>query len=291
MGVRNSADADYANNEAPQCGQQWLNGVEREINNLITSADLTATPASEDQQGIAAAIYAAGGDAYTDSGAADAYILTAIGSKKAPNAYFSGMRVRFIAIATNTGVAATINVATIGIANIVAASGAGNPPAGTIIAGEVNELSHDGTNFRVKAVSSVADATTSSKGIVELAVETEMENETSGGTLVVTPDQVKNSPGVAKVWVVLDIQGVFTVLNDYNASSVADDGTGLFTVNHGTNFSNVNYTYEGTGRELAHIMRPNGGTKTTGAMQIVVKNTGTTSIDVNDLSVTFHGDQ
>lgn len=62
----------------------------------------------------ALATYAAASQFYTDTGAADVYVLTVIGAMFAPPAYVDGMLVRSIVANTNTG-GATIDVAGIGV--------------------------------------------------------------------------------------------------------------------------------------------------------------------------------
>ena len=139
-------------------------------------------------------------------------------------------------------------------------------------------------------------ASTTSIGLAEFAIESEMENETSG--LIVTPDQVKNSPGVDKAWIVFEATGPISILNDYNISSLMENATGDFTINFGTNFANVNYSYGGfaestSGQPTNFITRPNGGTKTTGSMQIVgaTRTDDGGTFDLPEFAVNFQGDQ
>jgi len=93
--------------------------VVEEVNNVITGTGQTPDDVDQDQLGKGIAEYSANGDFYTDSGAADVYVLTVIGSKQGPVAYVDGMRVRFIADNTNTLATATVNVAGLGVKNVV----------------------------------------------------------------------------------------------------------------------------------------------------------------------------
>jgi len=147
MGVENLT---FENNATPQCGETWLNSVTSEVNNVITSTGQTLAVENSNQLSIATSIYAAGGDFYTDSGTADDYILSVIGSKVAPSAYFTGMRVRFVVGNTNTG-AATANIATLGDKGIKARDGSSDPAAGELIAGQIVDLTYDGTNLVITA--------------------------------------------------------------------------------------------------------------------------------------------
>jgi len=147
MGIQN---LPFTDNSPPQCGALFLNSARSEVNNIITNSGQSITTSNLNQLGIAAAVYAAGADFYTDSGVADAYVLSAIGSKQTPNAYFTGMRVRFIVGNTNTG-ASTVNVATLGVKNIKGRDGTSDPSAGDFPAGQIIDLTYNGTNFIVSA--------------------------------------------------------------------------------------------------------------------------------------------
>ena len=57
----------------------------------------------------------------------------------------------------------------------------------------------------------------------------------------VSPNQVKNHPGVAKAWA--NWNGVADTINaSHNVSSITDGGTGVWGVNFSTAFSSVTYT-------------------------------------------------
>lgn len=112
---------------------EW-NEVPSEIQNVIEGLGITLSGADLNQLGKAIAGYVANGNFYTDSGAADAYVLTKIGLKQTLPAYADGMIVEFLAGNTSTG-ASTVNVAGLGVKNIVDTG-----TAGTIAAGERYEL-------------------------------------------------------------------------------------------------------------------------------------------------------
>lgn len=144
----------FVDNNPPQCDAAWLNSVKSEVNNFIASTGVSATDVDLNQMGVAITEYAAGADFYTDTGAADAYVVGVVGSKKASSQYFNGMRVRFIPANVNTG-ASTINVSGLGVKNIKKADGSTNPAAGDIpITTEIG-LTYDGTNFRITAQANV----------------------------------------------------------------------------------------------------------------------------------------
>ncbi len=162
MGVKNSA---FVDGSAPQCDAEYLNSVKFEVNNAITNSGQTPAVGTLNQSSIAMAIYAAGGDFYTESGAADAYVLSTVGTKDAPNAYFNGMTVRFLPGNVNT-TASTVNVATLGVKSIKLADGSTATSAGDIPASEEIQLTYDGTNFRITAVAPAGVAATDNVVVV-----------------------------------------------------------------------------------------------------------------------------
>lgn len=82
------------------------------VNNLIQSTGQTLSTADLNQSGKAAAQYGSG-NFFTDSGAANAYILSPIGSMQSAAAYFEGMEIRFRA-ANASNAASTVNVNSLG---------------------------------------------------------------------------------------------------------------------------------------------------------------------------------
>lgn len=108
---------------------EW-NEVPGEIQNVIESLGITLSVGDLNQLGKAIAGYVANGDFYTDSGAANSYVLTQIGNKKAATAYTDGFKVRFVAANDNTS-ASTVNVAGLGVKSIKLVGGA-DPGAGAI---------------------------------------------------------------------------------------------------------------------------------------------------------------
>jgi hypothetical protein len=102
-----------------------MNSVFNELEGIVTDTGQALSNGDNTQLEKAVSIYAAGGDVYTDSGAANAYVVSVIGSKIAPPAYFDGMKVSFLVGNTNTG-ASTINVASLGVKNIKRFNGTGS---------------------------------------------------------------------------------------------------------------------------------------------------------------------
>lgn len=97
--------------------------IMQELENAVTNTGITLDPAGgpdTNDEMLAQAITrtAQGAVSYQDGGAADAYVLTAVGGFVQPTAYTDGMIVTFQVGNTNTG-ASTINVAGIGVVDLV----------------------------------------------------------------------------------------------------------------------------------------------------------------------------
>jgi len=107
---------------------EW-NQPPSEIQNVIEALNIALSGADLNQLGKGIAGYVANGNFYTDSGAADAYVLTKIGTKQTLPEYTDGMQVQFIPDNTNVS-DSTINVAGLGNKNIVNTSSAGTITAG-----------------------------------------------------------------------------------------------------------------------------------------------------------------
>jgi len=129
-----------------------FNQIPLEMENSISDTGQTLTNSDLNQMSKAMSTYAAGGDFYTDSGIADAYVLSLIGSKQSPTAYFVGMRVRFLPSATNTS-ASTIDVNSLGSKDIKKSDGSSDPAAGEITLDREVTLTYDGTVFRLPSQS------------------------------------------------------------------------------------------------------------------------------------------
>lgn len=105
------------------------NSLSDENQNAVTKSGQTLDATSEttpdpNPTQLARAITKAAQEAraYSDSGAANAYVLTAVGSWQQPTAYTNGMTVEFIGANANTG-ASTVNVAGLGVKNITTING------------------------------------------------------------------------------------------------------------------------------------------------------------------------
>ncbi len=281
---------------------EW-NQLPAELETLITSTGQTLSGGILDQISKASAIYAAGGNFYTDSGIADAYVLTVVGAKKAPVAYFNGMSVRFLPGNVNGGGAATVNVASLGVKNIKLADGATDPAGGDIPLSSEITLTYDGTNFRLTAniaISIPPSASTTVEGLVELATDAEVQIGTDTARVPSVSSMIGHQ-GMAKAWIVFDGQGTPTILDSFNISSLVDEGTGQWTINFTTAFGNAFYTYAGTGEDDNNasgnfsgdifIGRPLGGVKTTSAIRIHTMNGSGTLKDLPEATVVFFGDQ
>jgi hypothetical protein len=136
-----------------------------EIRNSIS--DTGQTPDSGDlfQISKAMSVYAAGGNYFTDGGSANAYVISTVGSKRAPTAYFDGMMVRFRAANNNTG-SSTVNVSALGVKDIKKADGTTALSAGDITTAQDAFLRFDLANNVFQLIPfGVQEATPTVKGI------------------------------------------------------------------------------------------------------------------------------
>lgn len=124
---------------------EW-NQVPEELQNIITQTGQGLSDLDLNQVGKGVAQYSVNGDFYTDSGAANAYVLTSIGSKQAPIAYNDGHEIRFLPANTNTA-ASTVNVSTLGVVNLVNFDGTALI-GGEIRAGQPIRAFYDNANSR-----------------------------------------------------------------------------------------------------------------------------------------------
>ena len=136
-----------------------------EINNLISSAGITADANVLNQVAKSVANYSNASNFFTENGTVNNYVLIASGSFLAPTSYINGMVIRFITANANTTTTPTVNLNGLGAKNILKADG--NP----VIAGDVSgyvELRYNGTNFLLSPLSSALNITATNKGLTYL---------------------------------------------------------------------------------------------------------------------------
>jgi len=144
------------------------------------------------------------------------------------------------------------------------------------------------------------NASDTAAGIIELAVQSEMETATDVARAV-TPGRTQYHPGVAKAWALWTVAGgAVTTVGTHNVSSLTDAGTGLVTVNFTTAFSAATYAVgsaagvnsSGAGTEYCTCSFRNGVAPTTTALAIQTVRIGTQdSQDTAIGSIAAYGDQ
>lgn len=143
-----------------------------EIDNLISTSGQTPSTANLEQQSIASARYSSAGNFFTDSGTANAYVLSPVSPYKSPvsstvgEGYFNGMVIRFRAGNANSG-ASTVNVNNAGSKSLVKSDGSTALTTGDIPANTEVEFVYNGTNF-VQSLGKVP-ATTTTQGVAYLS--------------------------------------------------------------------------------------------------------------------------
>lgn len=125
------------------------NSFYADLISILSSFGITPDGAQTDQLAKSIASFGLTGRYFSESGAADAYVLTAApNTRKMPGAYLTGMIVEFVPGNVNTG-ASTINVSSLGVKAIKKADGTTALSAGDIVASGLTKLWYDGTNFRM----------------------------------------------------------------------------------------------------------------------------------------------
>ena len=117
---------------------EW-NQTPSELQNVIEDSGQALSSGDLNQLGKGIAHYAASGQSYTDSGAANAYVLATVGGLQSLTAYGEGQRFSFVPSADNTG-AATANVSGLGVVDIKLSGGTVDPSAGAISSGSETHL-------------------------------------------------------------------------------------------------------------------------------------------------------
>jgi len=122
---------------------------------------------------------------------------------------------------------------------------------------------------------------------------------TSGGSSS-TPEQIEQ--GRAKAWLNFNGTGTAAINDDFNISSITDNGTGDFTINFSNALSNANYAVVACNGRKIHgsstnafiiIVAEENTAKTTGLFRII--SLGTNSylnvVDPNSANIAVFGDQ
>ena len=125
---------------------------------------------------------------------------------------------------------------TVTLSGDLTVSGAATIPAGTALVA-ANNLS-DVTTAATAFTNIKQAASDSATGVLEIAVQSEMETGTST-TLAVTPGRQHWHPGHPKVWCKANSAGAISV--SYNMTSVTDNASGDITFTFATDFSSADY--------------------------------------------------
>ena len=152
-----------------------------DLDNLVINSGQTPSSSNLDQLAIASSRYSSGGQFFTDSGTANAYVLTPVSpfksavSSGAGEGYFNGMIIIFRAGNANSG-ASTVNVNSAGVKNLKKADGT-DVATGDILTTRDVSFRYNGTNF-IK-VENVNPATNTIQGISYLPQKITIANNTT----------------------------------------------------------------------------------------------------------------
>ena len=204
-----------------------FNQLKNSNQNLIESTGQVLSAADGQQLGKGAASYAAVSTAYTDSGVADAYVLSTIGSLNAPEIAVNFEQIRFRAAFANTG-ACSVNINGRGQVAVKKTDGVTDPDAGDISATKDNFLRYDSVNS-IYMIVTIPRASETVEGIVERLTDAE----------AVTGTDVTRYVNAKQLKVVADAASGagFTIDSGALSSSTS------VTVAHGLGVVPVNYRY------------------------------------------------
>lgn len=137
------------------------------------------------------------------------------------------------------------------------------------------------------AVVSVGASTAASQGDMEAATST---------TAYVTPATTQYHPGVAKAWVNFNGTGTVAIRRAYNVTSITDNGTGAYTLNFTTAFSDANYCVIGQSSislasNGAYFQAPYNTTPSTTACRVQTMTPAGTATDCEWVQAAVFGDQ
>ena len=127
-------------------------------------------------------------------------------------------------------------------------------------------------------------------GALVRATKAQMEAE-STAILYASPDQIKNSPGVAKAWCQVTAAGALDTPS-YNIASITDTGTGTHTIVFDTDFSTSVYACAGATVSVTDNTHQRFLTRAVGSIQQEVFNVVTPHALIDQISTAvFFGDQ
>lgn len=170
-------------------GANESNSVTAELLTPVTTTGQTPTSGlgadtSTNQLARSMSIYSQAAQIYTDSGSANSYVLTAVGSYTQPESYFDGMTVIFKPDNANTG-NSSVNVSTIGSKKILTNASA-EVASGVITTDRYFSIVYDST------LDAGSGAFVLDPYIPRQATDTEVDNQTSVDAYV-KPGQLGDS--------------------------------------------------------------------------------------------------
>ena len=201
---------------------EW-NEVPSEIQNVIEGLGITLSDGDLNQLGKAISGYVANGTFYIDSGAANAYVLTTVGSKQTAPAYTTGFNIQFVAGNTNT-TASTVNVGGLGVKSLK--SSVGDLGANNITVGDLVEARFNGTDFILIGVDSQKVLPLTGGGVLHAGGRINQLRDSGAYTM-----PLANSVG-ANVILVVELPDTFkaeTPTIDRDGSDLLRDGDGTDT--------------------------------------------------------------
>lgn len=130
-------------------------------------------------------------------------------------------------------------------------------------------------------------------GVSGSAIATQSNMESASSTsLLVTPGRQHYHPSACKAWVKFNGTGTVAINGSYNTTSITDNGTGNYTWNIATDFSDTNYSYVASCNNDSAARIAFCGSQTAGTCTIIsaVSTTSTAADSTAVMGIAF-GDQ
>lgn len=175
-------------------------------------------------------------------------LATLSGVETFENKTLSGATLTF-----TTNNAGTISGGTISGASIVASSFSGVTITNAVLAGTTRNtgtfsggtISSASIVFSTFSGGTVLNSTISGGTVSGAIVASKAQMEGETGNVIVTPPNVKSSPGVAKAWVNFLGSSPWVIRDQYNIASVSAVGTGDYVLTFSTPFNAALYSWAG----------------------------------------------